>query len=121
MTPFGNKLRILRNKKNITQKELALVIGISPAYLSSLERGNRGIPSIQIVEAVCAYFNIIWEDADEVRKLALLSHPKITINTSNLNNHKATELTNLLASKINYLNKEQIEKMINIIKNKDSN
>jgi transcriptional regulator with XRE-family HTH domain len=121
MTPFGNKLRILRNEKNITQKELARAIGVSPAYLSSLERGNRGVPSVQIVEAVCVYFNIIWEDADEVRRLALLSHPKIIINTSNLNNHKATELTNLLANKINYLNKEQIEKIINIIENKDSN
>ena len=54
MTPFGNKLRILRSEKNITQKELARAIGVSPAYLSSLERGNRGVPSVQIVEAVCA-------------------------------------------------------------------
>ena len=45
MTPFGLKVRELRLKKGITQKALAAALGVSPAYLSALERGRRGRPN----------------------------------------------------------------------------
>ncbi|MGB1361403.1 MAG: helix-turn-helix domain-containing protein [Alphaproteobacteria bacterium] len=115
MTPFGQNLRNLRTKHNTSQKELAKVLGVSPAYLSALERGNRGIPSVEILERICRHFNIIWEEAENLQKSALLSDPKISINTSNLDNPSATKLANILAKKIHTLSPEQINKILDII------
>lgn len=36
---FGQKVVFLRKSKNITQAELAFQAGISPSYLSAIERG----------------------------------------------------------------------------------
>ena len=42
MTPFGRRVRELRAERNITQKQMAADLGVSAAYLSALEKGNRG-------------------------------------------------------------------------------
>lgn len=36
---FGRKVALLRNEKGCTQEELAFKVGISPSYLSAIERG----------------------------------------------------------------------------------
>ncbi|TKB38718.1 MAG: helix-turn-helix transcriptional regulator, partial [Mesorhizobium sp.] len=37
MTPFGERLRVLRNERGVSQKDMAKAIGVSAAYLSALE------------------------------------------------------------------------------------
>lgn len=44
MDSFGKKLEALRKTKNLSQKQLAEEAGISPSYLSRVERGKRNIP-----------------------------------------------------------------------------
>ena len=70
MTPFGVKMRELRKKKGVNQRQMAAEIGVSPAYLSALEHGHRGIPSWQFLQRVIGYFNIIWDEAEELQTLA---------------------------------------------------
>ena len=38
---IGRRIRIQRRYLNITQGELANMIGVSPSYIGHLERGNR--------------------------------------------------------------------------------
>ncbi|MEP4378071.1 MAG: helix-turn-helix domain-containing protein [Alphaproteobacteria bacterium] len=99
MTPFGSKVRALRGDRGITLKTMASDLEISEAYLSSLEHGHRGRPSEALVVQVCEYFNLIWDDYEEMHRLAALSHPKITVDTSGLS-ETHTELANTLAEKI---------------------
>ncbi|MCK4945069.1 MAG: helix-turn-helix transcriptional regulator [Nitrosomonadaceae bacterium] len=40
---FGDKLRALRNKKNLSQEELAHLADLDRTYISSIERGKRNI------------------------------------------------------------------------------
>ena len=75
MTPFGERLRALRGERDMTLKAMAAALGLSPAYLSALEHGRRGRPTHALVVAICAQLNIIWDDADELIRLARLSHP----------------------------------------------
>src|SRR5690606_16367602 len=96
MTPFGERMRRLRAEKGVTQKEMAEAIGVSAAYLSALEHGRRGVPSWTLLQQIIGYFNIIWDEADQLQRLAMLSHPRVTIDTSGLS-PQATELANLLA------------------------
>ena len=111
MTPFGDKLRRLRIARGVTQKEMAASIGVSPAYLSALEHGRRGVPSWTMIQKIIGYFNVIWDDADELEALALGSDPRVIVDTSGLS-PKATELSNLLASTIGSLEEAQIAQLI---------
>lgn len=108
MTPFGERLRELRAASGMTQKQMAAKIGVSPAYLSALEHGKRGTPRWILVQQIIACLNVIWDEADELQRLAMRSAPKVTIDTSRLS-PRATELTNLLASGIDQLDDPELE------------
>ena len=118
MTPFGEKVRELRKKRGISQKQMAKKLAISPAYLSALEHGHRGKPSWRLIQQIISFFNIIWDDAEELENLARLSHPRMVVDTSGLS-ADATELVNLLNRDIRNLDDGQITKMIEIVKQKD--
>jgi transcriptional regulator with XRE-family HTH domain len=107
MTPFGQKLRELRRARGVTQKRMAAALGVSPAYLSALEHGHRGAPSWSMVQKIIGYFNIIWDEAEELERLAELSDPRVVIDTSGLS-PQATELANLLAARVGELNEEDL-------------
>jgi transcriptional regulator with XRE-family HTH domain len=117
MTPFGAKLRELRQAKGVTQAEMAKALRVSSAYLSALEHGKRGRPSWHVVQASIAYLNIIWDEAEELVKLSKLSHPKITIDTAGLD-PQATELANRLAALITKLDKTTVQDLLERIKAK---
>lgn len=114
MTPFGLKLRQLRQDKGITQKDLAKALGVSAAYLSALENGKRGRPSWPLVQEIITYFGAIWDDAEEIEALARLSHPKITIDTSELS-PEATEVANRLAETIHRLDEAELKKILKVL------
>ncbi len=111
MTPFGAKVRQLRADRNITLKQMAADLGVSSAYLSALEHGKRGRPSWYLLQRIITYFNIIWDEADEMTRLARLSHPRITIDTSGLS-PKATALANHLADQITVLKDTELDALL---------
>ena len=117
MTPFGARLRELRRERGIQLKDMAKGLGISPAYLSALEHGHRGRPNRAFVHRICAYLNIIWDEAEELQALAQLSHPRITVDTSGLS-PEATELANRLAERIEKLDPETVRKMLALLDRK---
>jgi transcriptional regulator with XRE-family HTH domain len=115
MTPFGEKLRQIRAERGMSLKAMAEALGVSQAYLSALEHGRRGRPAHPMVVAICAQLNIIWDEADELMRLARLSHPRVTVDTAGLA-APATELANLLAERIRKLVPAEIERMLAILK-----
>ncbi|MFH5923331.1 helix-turn-helix domain-containing protein [Roseomonas xinghualingensis] len=102
MTPFGARLRRWRVERGVTLREMAAAMQVSAAYLSALEHGRRGAPSVGLVHQVCEYLGLIWDDADELTRLAQLSRPKVVLDTSGLP-PEATELANRLADSIRSL------------------
>ena len=115
MTPLGQKIREMRKKKGVSQKEMAAALGVSAAYLSALEHGRRGVPTWALTQEIIGYFNVIWDDAEEVQRLAETSHPRVVIDTSRLS-PAATELANLLAMRIGELGEEEIRRIIEQVK-----
>lgn len=116
MTPFGQRIRQLRKERGVSLTDMASAIGVSPAYLSALEHGKRGRPGWHLIQRTLSYFNIIWDDAEEVIRLARISHPRITIDTSGLS-PRATELANRLADSIAQLDQETIDTMLDQLLN----
>lgn len=119
MTPFGDRMRRLRAERGVTLKEMASAIGVSSAYLSALEHGKRGRPGWHLVQRIIAYFNIIWDEAEEVVRLARISHPRITIDTSGLD-PKATEFANRLAKEIGRLDIAVLEDLGAVLEGRKS-
>lgn len=117
MTPFGEKLRALRDKRGISQKQMAAALGVSAAYLSALEHGRRGSASWAMVQKIIGFFNVIWDEAEELQRLAGLSDPRVVIDTSGLS-PAATELANVLARDIGRLDREQLRVMLDIVSEK---
>ncbi|MET0605372.1 MAG: helix-turn-helix domain-containing protein [Beijerinckiaceae bacterium] len=110
MTPFGAKMRALRAERGVSLTDMAKALGVSPSYLSALELGKRSKPSWAFVQAATHYFNIIWDEAEELQKLAEVSAPKITLDTSALS-PRATEFANRLARTIRKLDSADIERL----------
>ncbi len=107
MTPFGAKLRQLRRERNLTLKQMSTALGVSPAYLSALEHGKRGLPTWYMVHRIIAYFNVIWDEAEELQRLAEVSDPRVVVDTAGLE-PEATELANLLSQRIRGLSKASL-------------
>ena len=120
MTPFGEKMRKLRTDRAITLKQMSSAIGVSSAYLSALEHGKRGRPGWHLIQRIIAYFNIIWDEAEEVTRLARISHPRITIDTSGLN-PLATELANRLADDISKLEPQALNELLAVLSSRKQN
>ena len=117
MTPFGHKLRAMREARQCQLKDLAKALKVSSAYLSALEHGHRGKPSPGLVQQVAAYFNLAWEEVDELKALAELSDPRVTIDTAGLS-PEATELANRLAERIERLSEAEIGRLLGMLKTK---
>jgi len=119
VTPFGNRIRELRARHDVTLTDMASALQLSPAYLSALEHGHRGRPSPGLVQQICGYFNLVWDEVDDIKRLAQLSHPKITVDTAGLE-PEATELANLLSERIAGLSDDQLSRMLDIVRERPS-
>ncbi len=107
MTPFGARVRALRQQRGMTLKHLAAELQVSAAYLSALEHGKRGAPSAGLVHQVNEVFGLIWDDAEELARLARLSHPRVSVNTAGLTPEQ-TALANRIAQGIHRLSPETV-------------
>ncbi|MGE5504301.1 MAG: helix-turn-helix domain-containing protein [Actinomycetota bacterium] len=114
MTPFGAKVRTLREAKGIQLKQMAADLHVSAAYLSALEHGRRGRPAPGLVMQICGYLGCIWDEAEELKALAELSHPKVVLDTSGLA-PEATELANRLARRIRHLPPATLRRLIDTL------
>src|SRR4051794_21095143 len=114
VTPLGAKLRSLRAGRGESLKAMAQEIGVSPAYLSALEHGKRGTPTWLLLQRIISHFNIIWDEAEELQRLARLSDPRVVVHTAHLS-PAATELANRLAREIGGLRESQIAAILAIL------
>ncbi|TDH37822.1 XRE family transcriptional regulator [Pseudohoeflea suaedae] len=122
MTPFGEAVRKLRAERGISQKEMAAHLGVSAAYLSALEHGQRSEPSWELVQRIIGFFHIIWDEAEELQRLAALSRPRIVIDARNIPPRSAI-LANRLAEAWPELDDENlaaIEQVLNRKQGDDS-
>jgi transcriptional regulator with XRE-family HTH domain len=114
MTPFGEAVRRIRRERGITQKEMAKALNVSSAYLSALESGKRGRPGFDFLQRVAGYLNIIWDEADDLFRVAAISHPRVVVDTSGLP-ADYTALANRLAAEIRLLRPQMVSEMAAIL------
>ncbi len=114
MTPFGKKVREMRAARGIALKAMAHEIGVSPAYLSALEHGHRGKPTWYLVQKIVSFFNVIWDEAEDLERLAQISDPRVTLYTAGLN-PLVTEAANVFEKKIKSLSESEAQAILGIL------
>lgn len=114
MTAFAERIRDLRERKGVSQKQMAAAIGVSPAYLSALEHGKRGKPGFDLLQRIAGYFNIIWDEAEDLFNIADESHPRVVIDTSGLP-AAYTSFANRIARNIRHLDAGVLEELTAVL------
>ncbi|MCO5090494.1 helix-turn-helix domain-containing protein [Bosea sp. (in: a-proteobacteria)] len=114
MTPFGRRVRALREARGMSLAQMAEGLGVTPAYLSALEHGKRGRPTFTLVQGTIHLLGVIWDEADELVRLADLSHPRAVVDTAGLA-PEATLLANRLAHEIAALEGEDLRRLTAIL------
>jgi transcriptional regulator with XRE-family HTH domain len=87
---LGQAIKFCRQQRNLTQPELAERAGISPSYLSVLEKGKRD-PSFSMIEKIARALDIplsllifIATDPSEIQGLPTEVTEKLSAATINL-------------------------------------
>ena len=57
MKDFSAILKELRNKKNISQEELGIIVHFSRSSIAKYENG-LGLPSEEVIASLCSYFDV---------------------------------------------------------------
>lgn len=114
MTPYGRRVRELRAARGVTLAQMAQALGVTPAYLSALEHGKRGQPTFTLIQGAIHVLGIIWDEADELIRLADLSHPRVTVDTAGLE-PEATLFANRLAREIEWLGPSDLAALSSIL------
>ncbi len=76
MKSFGETLRQLRTAQDLGLRETAVKAGISPAYLSRIERGKERAPRPEVIKELA---RLLAADPDVLFRLSPSTDPDITV------------------------------------------
>lgn len=79
MSPFARQLSELRMRHGIRQNELAELIGYDQTYISALEVGLKGPPTLEFVDKLVTTLPMTPAEADEIRVAAKASDRKLVL------------------------------------------
>ncbi len=74
MKSFGETIRALRVAQDLGLREAASKVGISPAYLSRIERGKESPPRPEVIKELA---RILAADPDVLFRLASSTDPEV--------------------------------------------
>lgn len=57
MKRFGEKLRVLRQQRRLTMKQLGEILEVSDSYVSKMETGDK-IPNVAMVLKIAQIFDV---------------------------------------------------------------
>lgn len=123
---FGSYLKRIRKEKKLTIRQLELYSKVSNAYISQMERGERGVPSPEILKKLSKPLGVSYEDlmmaaghltTDEELDIIIDGHKKFIDYANDEENKKYKNDIIREANKL--LSDENMKKFINEIDLKD--
>ena len=114
MSPFANLLGDLRNRRGMRQKDLADLLGYEQSYISAMEVGTKGTPTIEFISKMSQRLNIDEAEKKELELAIARSDRKVVlpVNAS----QKLYELFYELRLAVDQLLPSQIEMMLRILR-----
>lgn len=113
LSNYGKILRKIRIDKGLTMAQMAKAIGITSAYLSTIERGKRNIPK-SLTQNVINHYKLSNEQVAELQEAEYLSMDSFEIDLSDVDLDKKT-LVFAIAKNLKNMTYEQVEMIKNIV------
>lgn len=113
LTEFGKLLRRLRLDKLIRLKDMAEAIGVSSAFLSAVETGNKEIPD-NLVQNIIQYLQLDEQQISELYKAVDETRKSITITMPIANDDRY--LIGAFARNLNHLDEEKKERILRLLR-----
>jgi transcriptional regulator with XRE-family HTH domain len=113
-TEFGKRMKILRIERDELLKDMAEKLGMSAAYLSSIESGDRSIP-IGFAQKVIAKYNLCDMDAAALQNAADVSTSVLKVDVANVDSIKKKTLA-LFARSLDQLSTNDLQGITEIIR-----
>jgi transcriptional regulator with XRE-family HTH domain len=79
MSPFAQRLAILRARYHLRQGELAALVGYEQSYISALEVGLKGPPTLEFVERLSEALSLSSDERQTLYDSLDASQRKFTI------------------------------------------
>ena len=119
MMVFGEFVKEKRQKKGITLRAFADLLGIAPAYMSDIEKGKRNAPTQEILDKMINVLELSQEEANEMLDLAASSKDAIAQDLKDYVSDNQTVIVALRTAKdLNLGDDEWIKIIEEIIKKK---
>lgn len=109
ITEYGKQLRHIRLDISELLGTMADKLGLSPAYLSSIETGTRTIP-VDLTRKIISAYNLKDEEAEKLLKAEADTKQALTINLENASQEQI-EATVLFAREIKNMTVQQLRKL----------
>lgn len=119
ITALGKYLRILRLNNAEIMKIMAEKVGVSVAYLSSVELGNKA-PSSKFLKNIELSYGLRGDSLEEFRSAAAKSLESVSIDLSNSNDDDK-KLALVFARKISELNRDEKNELARLLEKGNPN
>jgi transcriptional regulator with XRE-family HTH domain len=119
VTPLGQALRAARSARRISLKQHAARVGVSPAYISALEHGHRGLPTQTMLQRILAALRLEPSETGRLEALVHISRPRIVLDASGMDPRR-TELANRFADLFPDLTSDQTEHLLGVLRTVDT-
>lgn len=117
VTKFGRFIRHLRLDFDITLKDMADILDVSPAMLSGVENGNKSIP-LNWEKIIIDHFRLSDVQKAKLHEYILESINQIRVNTSEVSLEKV-DLAVLFARNFEKMSEEKSKEMKELLKKID--
>lgn len=113
LSEFGVAVRKLRLDRRLLLKNMADDLGVSSAFLSSVETGKRKVPN-GWVASISEIYHLTKDEREELEQASAISGPDIRIPMSGANT-KQKELAFSFAKALDGLSDEDVERIMNAL------
>lgn len=114
LTPFGKAVRKHRIEIGVRLKDMADTLGVSSAYISSIEVGKKS-PSAALVDQIAEYLNLGETDNRKLHKLANEARTGVMLNLKGVSKQRR-ELAAAFSRKFNELSVSEVEDLMKVLK-----
>jgi len=119
ITQFGKFCRKLRIEKGEILKDMSDKLGVTSAYLSSVENAKRNVPK-DWKEKLSELYDLSEEQKNELEIAIINTREEVTLKF-NTQDRERQEFAVQLARKFDTLTKDEIEKISEILKRGEKN
>lgn len=113
LTSLGKYLRTFRIQQGELLKDMATLLDVAPAYLSSIENGKR-LPTKKFISNIIESYNLNEAQIDELNTAFYETLDEVNLDTQNATPMQK-DLCISFARKFNTLNDSQIDKIRKIL------